>query len=331
MGIKYKCGLTKCLLFVVLVLFSLNIQAQPHAVTVKMPAFKRFVKLTAENVNFRRLPNVNSGKIMAWNSDGGSADTYTMLYYSDTEKNKYKVGGLSGAYNSAYSSFKGATYPVSDFQNGWYCVEVAGDKNAKNAWVKGSFCQELSVKEGGASSVTIPSYFYWNPQQYMSFPGTRVSLNQMVHRNGGIYKNLRFITGVSSKDGKISIAFPMIVGDFCVVVRQEVFITYKANCKTPNLTIYEMEGMDELLQELHFNVPNVTAQKAYELFFKYLGSCTDSDFGKIVKIAFPEDGYLPRDVDEVYFLGTDGKSYDISYAYKTPTSYFTNTKKFAIY
>lgn len=318
-------------MLMVFAILCLGMQAQPHSVTVRMPTYKRFVKLTADNVNFRRLPDVNSGKVMAWNSDGGSIDTYTMLFYSDTEKNKYKVGGISGAYNSAFSSYKGSFYPVSDYQNGWYCVEVSGGKNVKKAWVKGTFCQEIQVREGGASALEIPSYFYWSPQQYMSLPGTRVSINKTVHRTAGAYKNLRLITGLNSKDDKISICFPMAIGDFGVVVRQEIIIDYKSNCKSPNLSVFEMEGMDEVLQELHFNVPKVTSQKAYELFLKHIGYCTDAEFSKIVKVAFPENGNLPRDVDEVYFMGMDGKTYDISCPYSKLTSYFVNSKEFTIY
>lgn len=67
-----------------------------YSFLVKQPSVKRFVKITSDNVNLRRLPNTNSGKLMSWNSDGGSFETYTKIFFSDTEGSKYRANDMTG-------------------------------------------------------------------------------------------------------------------------------------------------------------------------------------------------------------------------------------------
>ena len=119
--------------------------------TAKVPATNRFVMITSDGVNVRRLPNATSGKVMTWNSDGGSIDTYTKIYFSDTEAKLYRANSMTGAYVEPFHPAKNSYLPVAanqlDTQNGWYNVLVTageyagnpGQANAKFAWVKGDF------------------------------------------------------------------------------------------------------------------------------------------------------------------------------------------------
>lgn len=74
--------------------------------TAKIPATNRFVKITSDGVNVRRLPNATSGKVMTWNSDGGSIDTYTKIYFSDTEGKLYRANSMTGAYVESFHPAK---------------------------------------------------------------------------------------------------------------------------------------------------------------------------------------------------------------------------------
>lgn len=81
-----------------------------YSFLVKQPSVKRFVKITSDNVNLRRLPNTNSGKLMSWNSDGGSFETYTKIFFSDTEGSKYRANNMTGAYVDTYHPYNGNIY-----------------------------------------------------------------------------------------------------------------------------------------------------------------------------------------------------------------------------
>lgn len=80
---KSRFGKQNYCLVIGLVLFLFLFQkavAQINKLTVKVPDFKRFVIVTQDNVNLRRTPSVNGGKLMRWNSDGGSYDTYCKIF-----------------------------------------------------------------------------------------------------------------------------------------------------------------------------------------------------------------------------------------------------------
>lgn len=76
-------------------------------ITIKVPKVTRFLQIKNEGVNLRRLPNTTSGKLMIWNSDGGSIDTYAKLFYSDTEATRFRPNRNTGAYIEAYHPQKG--------------------------------------------------------------------------------------------------------------------------------------------------------------------------------------------------------------------------------
>lgn len=57
----YIAAITMCLAMIQV--------ANAQVVKVKIPISSRFVKVKADGVNVRRLPNATSGKVMAWYSD----------------------------------------------------------------------------------------------------------------------------------------------------------------------------------------------------------------------------------------------------------------------
>ena len=77
-------------IFFLLMFTNVSLSAQTNRISVKVPDFKRFVIVTQDNVNLRRTPSVNGGKLMQWESDDGSFDTYCKIYYADTEASLYR-------------------------------------------------------------------------------------------------------------------------------------------------------------------------------------------------------------------------------------------------
>lgn len=96
--------------------------AQINKLTVKVPDFKRFVIVTQDNVNLRRTPSVNGGKLMRWNSDGGSYDTYCKIFFADTESKLYRPNSMTGAFVETFHPMNGDFLPVNpnsiESQNG---------------------------------------------------------------------------------------------------------------------------------------------------------------------------------------------------------------------
>ena len=111
-------------IFFLLMFTNVSLSAQTNRISVKVPDFKRFVIVTQDNVNLRRTPSVNGGKLMQWESDDGSFDTYCKIYYADTEASLYRPNSRTGARVSAYHPLKDAVLPVNpnqlEPQNGWY-------------------------------------------------------------------------------------------------------------------------------------------------------------------------------------------------------------------
>lgn len=157
--------------------------AQISRVTVKVPDFKRFVVITQDNVNLRRTPSVNGGKLMQWESDEGSFDTYCKIYFADTEASLYRPNSRTGARVSAYHPLKDALLPVNpnqlEPQNGWYQVGVTAqayagnpDKaNAKLAWVKSDFCKVVDIDmDAKPYQFKFPRYVYFDTEREENVP-----------------------------------------------------------------------------------------------------------------------------------------------------------------
>lgn len=55
--------------------------ANAQTLKVTVPKGSLYFQVMKEGVNMRRQPNAKSGKLMVWNSDAGSEDTYTKLFF----------------------------------------------------------------------------------------------------------------------------------------------------------------------------------------------------------------------------------------------------------
>ena len=100
---KHFTNLKGATMFIALLTMLLSFGLESNAKIIKVPNVTQFAKITSESAVLYRLPSLNSGRLMEWNSDGGSFETYSMLMYEDTEKGKYPIGGLEGSYANPFT------------------------------------------------------------------------------------------------------------------------------------------------------------------------------------------------------------------------------------
>lgn len=288
--------------------------------TAKIPATNRFVKITSDGVNVRRLPNATSGKVMTWNSDGGSIDTYTKIYFSDTEGKLYRANSMTGAYVEPFHPAKNSYLPVAanqlDSQNGWYNVLVTageyagnpGQANAKFAWVKGDFCKVVDVDRNAdpLTSLTVPITKFWDGENDRMAYGQKIQFSHVYRRPDGI----KVIAKADNENNMVSVCIPFIVNNYVLVARANVEVELRPNMKgvfSGALVKLENDmGDEELVFKAYVKSKDNMLGKAAQQI-----ECAPSIIlTKLLAVMCP-NGVIPT--DEVYFMGKDGKCYEISY------------------
>lgn len=307
-----------------------------YSFLVKQPSVKRFVKITSDNVNLRRLPNTNSGKLMSWNSDGGSFETYTKIFFSDTEGSKYRANDMTGAYVDTYHPYNGNIYMVNskqqEAQNGWYQIfvtaesyaESAEEPNSKMAWVKGDFCKIVDLNEDNNSvtGMIIPAAVYYDMETGDNVTAKGVSLSETQTRKQGEYANLRFCTYMLPDGENMQVSLFQKVNAFVYVSRCNIELNYgvRQNAACSLKVVQEESDMEDAgdMMVLRASLKAPKGKAAVDALNNYLLSCGDAEFGKLVDVLCP-DHKLPT--NDVYFCGTDGKVYTFSYDSSTVKDY----------
>lgn len=292
--------------------------------TVKVPKATRFAQIKNEGVNLRRMPNTTSGKVMAWNSDAGSYDTYVKLFYSDTEAARFRPNRNTGAYVEPFHPQKGEIMIVNpqkgNAENGWYQVlaiapEYAGNPeqaNSKLAWVKGDFCKVIDkVKANndqlGNLEVLIPATID-EEEKLLDFHIKNGSV-----RNGGAYNNVWYEINALNEDEIVFVQF-VYVADFLFVADTRIPIEYEAE-QNENVRLEkvveeaDMSDADDY-ECIKASVKMPRSTNAFQAVERYIASCPDQVFEQIVSILAP-NGVMPT--NQVYFLGNDGRSYNFNY------------------
>lgn len=288
--------------------------------TAKVPATNRFVMITSDGVNVRRLPNATSGKVMTWSSDGGSIDTYTKIYFSDTEARLYRANSMTGAYVDSYHPAKNSYLPVSanqvEPQNGWYNVLVTADEyagnpgkaNAKYAWVKGDFCKVVDVDQSviPAKTISIPQYKYWDGENDRMGYGPETLVSKIFYRGN----SMRVLASIDTDNSSVNICIPFVCGNYVLVARTSVAVEHDPSVsgtfRTKLETIENDMGDEDKVFKIYMKSNEDILNKALRTI---IGS-PDMVFDNIVKLVCP-NGVIPT--DEVYFMGKDGKRHEISY------------------
>lgn len=312
--------------------------ADAQNIKVKVPVSTRFVEVTAEGVNVRRLPNATSGKIMTWHSDGGSIDTYTKIFYADTEANKYRASRYTGAYIDAFHPYKGSILIMPSTNptpvNGWYNVIVdaeenagnPGNANAKLGWIKSDFCGKPieMVRDGSSDGLSFPISFTWDGENDRNIPGKLIKPNEGGFQRGtGKYAKLRLHISGNEQDQLLSISTAVTIDGFTLVARSSIGIVLDEEM-TSKFALEMMEGGMEDYDELVIKLKSGQDMVKNAVF--NLIKSPDSVFQLLVDNLFP-GGMFPT--DEVYIKTKSGEkkqigfgSYDVANEFKTYTLHY---------
>lgn len=318
---RFYCCLGICLS---LMLFPfIEMSAQTNRISVKVPDFKRFVIVTQDNVNLRRTPSVNGGKLMCWNSDGGSIDTYCKIFFADTESKLYRSNSMTGAYVETFHPMNGDFLPVNpnniESQNGWYQVGVIansyggnpGHANAKLAWIKGDFCKVVDVDMNAKSSqIAFPRNFSYDDEREEEVKGPLVTIREGLRRKSGLYTNLTFFVTASPDGNSILVAAPILSSHFVFIARTSIDVQYDSEQKSA-VVLHEVEEENEIGDvDTFLRLTTNTETQKSKAAVNYILAASDLVFGKLVKFLFPENK-IPT--DEVYFIDTEGKCQSFGY------------------
>lgn len=292
--------------------------------TIKVPRVTRFLQIKNEGVNLRRLPNTTSGKLMIWNSDGGSIDTYSKLFYSDTEAARFRPNRNTGAYIEAYHPQKGEVMILnpqkSEAQNGWYQLQITapdyagnpGQANTKLAWVRGDFCKVVDKVEPnddqlGDLEVLIPACDVEGTKQ-LDFHIKNCSV-----RNGGAYNNVWYEVNSLNEDEIYFVQF-VYAADFVYIANARIPIEYDAeqNERICFKTVIEEDDMGDAedYEYLKAFVKMPRSMNSFQAVVNYINTCPDEVFGQIISTLTP-DGVMSA--DQVYFIGNDGRNYKVDF------------------
>lgn len=308
-------------IFSLLMFTNVSLSAQTNRISVKVPDFKRFVIVTQDNVNLRRTPSVNGGKLMCWNSDGGSYDTYSKIYFADIEAKLYRPNSMTGAFVETFHPINGYYLPVNpnklEAQNGWYQVGVTsttyggnpGHANAKMAWIKGDFCKVVDIDMNAKpSQITFPRYNYFDVVSEENVDGPLTTIREGLRRKSGLYSNLTFFVTASPDGNSVSVTAPIMSSHFIFIARAVIEVQYDSEQKSAVVLHEDEDEMGEGNISLRLTT-NTEAQKS-KAAVNYILAASDQVFGKLVNILFPENK-IPT--DEVYFMDTDGKCQSFGY------------------
>ena len=306
-------------IFSLLMFTNVSLSAQTNRISVKVPDFKRFVIVTQDNVNLRRTPSVNGGKLMCWNSDGGSYDTYSKIYFADIEAKLYRPNSMTGAFVETFHPINGYYLPVNpnklEAQNGWYQVGVTsttyggnpGHANAKMAWIKGDFCKVVDIDMNAKpSQITFPRYNYFDVVSEENVDGPLTTIREGLRRKSGLYSNLTFFVTASPDGNSVSVTAPIMSSHFIFIARAVIEVQYDSEQKSAVVLHEDEMGEGNISLRL---TTNTEAQKS-KAAVNYILAASDQVFGKLVNILFPENK-IPT--DEVYFMDTEGKCQSFGY------------------
>ncbi len=302
----YIAGIALCL--------GISQTANSQGFKVKIPASSRFVKVKAEGVNVRRLPNATSGKVMAWYSDGGSMDTYSKIFYSDTEAKLYRASNATGAYTDVYHPNKGDWMIVPSTQqepvNGWFNVIATaqeydgnpGKGNAKLGWIKGDFCETIDiVNDASNAQKGFPVWMKYDYEKGKYNYGRNVSpLEGGSKRGFGKYANMRLFIIRDEENSQLHIASAIVADNkYLLVARLYMEVMQDEELTSDfSLELMDTEMGDAPVIKMKSN-QNMLQNAAANLL-----KCPDSMFKLLTDAMFP-DGAFPT--DEVYVTTTTGK------------------------
>lgn len=310
---KHFTNLKGATLFVALLTMLLSFGLESNAKIIKVPNVTQFAKVTSESAVLYRLPSLNSGRLMEWNSDGGSIDTEIVLIYEDTEKNKYPIGGLAGSFMDPFTPQRNSIFPIIEKKDGWYCVEVSKDnvKNVKKAWIKNTYCRLSSMKETDATTIQFPAYTIYDDNTETNKPGKLISAATGKKRGTGKYASLIFNVTYDPSNSSFAINFIVPLDNKVLVAGTGAEYKKSTAVKTVSMKKVSVQSdMDDYSYDIfRFTVPKTTTNVT-EKIKQYLSTCPDATFAMLLKDAFEgEDAKMLS----LYYLSPAGTVQEYSF------------------
>lgn len=295
--------------------------AQTENIKVDVPDFKRFFLVTRENVNLRRLPNANSGKLMLWNSDAGSFDTYSKIFFSDTEAASFRSDPYTGAYSEPFHPYKDTYLPVNPEQlepkDGWYNVLAAtidhmgneGKGNSKLAWVSNQFGKIVDVcTDSSAKQIRLRSNPFMSTKEAEQ-AGKMKLVTEGDKRKSGAFKDFGMFCGWSDRAEQLSVFIPVITDNLVFVAGATFDVEVNTAQQQPVILETKIvEGFDHNYEKLIIKANST--DNIEENFKRYLLTCSDAEFSKVTSKLFP-DNKVPT--TDVYFKSPDGSTHSVSF------------------
>lgn len=298
---------------------ALTANAQTLKVTV--PKGNLFFQVMKEGVNMRRQPNAKSGKLMVWNSDAGSEDTYTKLFFSDTEAARYRPSRNTGAFVEPFHPEQGnwliGSCTLDGDQNGFYKAIVTapeyantGQGNAKIAWVSGDLVRIIEKDpEGHIDNETFPLWQRYNPEKGETEYGPMTKVGKGVKRVFGNYTGLELFFASDTVKNVLFIACPVVCDGYMLVARAEVDVEHDAGL-TKRYAFEKVEEENEIGDiDVRYVIKVPSPKKMTLVATRDLYSCSDTQFELLIDALFP-NGEVPT--NEVY-VSSFGPAEAISY------------------
>lgn len=296
--------------------------ASAQTLKVTVPKGNLFFQVMKEGVNMRRQPNAQSGKLMVWNSDAGSEETYTRLFFSDTEASRYRANSSTGAYVETFHPQQGdwlvGSCTLNGDQNGFFKAIVtapeyanSGQGNAKIAWVSGSLVRV--VEKDPEMDVTKEQFSLWerqNPETGEMQYGPNTSIGKGFKRGFGDYGALEFFFSPNTKGKSLSAVSAIAYDGFMLISRAEIAVEHDAGLSTDFAIVKQEEENEIGDMDVSYVIKMKTADKIYVNAVYKLMKCPDAQFKTFMEAMFP-GGAVPT--NEVYVMSSFGPAESISY------------------
>lgn len=295
--------------------------ANAQTLKVTVPKGNLFFQVMKEGVNMRRQPNAKSGKLMVWNSDAGSEDTYTKLFFSDTEAARYRPSRNTGAFVEPFHPEQGdwliGSCTLDGDQNGFYKAIVTapeyantGQGNAKIAWVSGDLVRIIEKDpEGHIENETFPLWQRYNPEKGETEYGSMTKVGKGVKRVTGNYTGLELFFASDNVNNVLFVTSAIVYDGYLLVSRASFDVEHDASLPT-EFAIEKLEEENEIGDVDVRYVIKMKSDKKMALNAELcLLTCSDNQFKLFVDALFP-NGEVPT--NEVY-VSSFGPAECISY------------------
>lgn len=318
----------KLLLLLALAIGSTFGATAQRSFTVKLGDYAAFAKLNTDGMNFRRLPSATSGKLMEWDSDGGSEDTEMVYFFSDENGNRYRANSYTGAFVTPFHLPVGNVLPIQGTSGEWYKLDMSWlgiTGSSQSVYVMQKYCSKIDRGPIGDKSVCPVEAGYDADGSPL---GT--TLKKVFHRTSGKYTDLamavnQYAMNYSEDGGAAVINFPFFIDNKYVHVVSAYLNVVFDNSVSGSMKLQVTQEEDEMgepftsVQLVSRRYAQSQLEAAIENYFKTM---SDADFQKFIDNALTSQ---ILDNGSTYFRSIPGKYYQVGNISSNDASAITRT------